>query len=167
MAADHIRHAEDKLGDIGGNACRNEHSGGRDECRAAIHRGVHVEANGLKGEGAQVVKWVKILSLAAVLCALAGSASADFNVQDMGTYKINASTKNNVDASGSVLTSEADKDRNYWNLLAAIDDMSVALVVAALAGLPLLLGGGIFAWMQALRWLEFEPRAVQAAQQLN
>jgi two-component system, OmpR family, osmolarity sensor histidine kinase EnvZ len=32
--------------------------------------------------------------------------------------------------------------------------------------LALLLGGGIFAWMQALRWLEFEPRAVQAAQQI-
>ncbi len=32
--------------------------------------------------------------------------------------------------------------------------------------LALLLGGGIFAWMQTLRWLEFEPRAVQAAQQI-
>jgi two-component system, OmpR family, osmolarity sensor histidine kinase EnvZ len=32
--------------------------------------------------------------------------------------------------------------------------------------LALLLGGGLFAWMQALRWLEFEPRAVQAAQQI-
>jgi two-component system, OmpR family, osmolarity sensor histidine kinase EnvZ len=32
--------------------------------------------------------------------------------------------------------------------------------------LALLLGGGIFAWMQTLRWLEFEPRAVQAAQQM-
>jgi two-component system osmolarity sensor histidine kinase EnvZ len=32
--------------------------------------------------------------------------------------------------------------------------------------LALLLGGGIFAWVQTLRALEFEPRAVQAAQQL-
>jgi two-component system, OmpR family, osmolarity sensor histidine kinase EnvZ len=32
--------------------------------------------------------------------------------------------------------------------------------------LALLLGGGIFAWMQTLRWLEFEPRAVQASQQI-
>jgi two-component system osmolarity sensor histidine kinase EnvZ len=29
--------------------------------------------------------------------------------------------------------------------------------------LALLLGGGIFAWVQTLRALEFEPRAVQAA----
>lgn len=32
--------------------------------------------------------------------------------------------------------------------------------------LALLLGGGIFAWVQTLRALEFEPRAVQAAQQV-
>ena len=32
--------------------------------------------------------------------------------------------------------------------------------------LSLLLGGGIFAWVQTLRALEFEPRAVQAAQQI-
>jgi two-component system osmolarity sensor histidine kinase EnvZ len=32
--------------------------------------------------------------------------------------------------------------------------------------LALLLGGGIFAWVQTLRALEFEPRAVQAAQQI-
>lgn len=32
--------------------------------------------------------------------------------------------------------------------------------------LALLLGGGIFAWMQTFRALEFEPRAVQAAQQI-
>jgi two-component system, OmpR family, osmolarity sensor histidine kinase EnvZ len=32
--------------------------------------------------------------------------------------------------------------------------------------LALLLGGGLFAWMQTLRWLEFEPRAVQASQQI-
>ena len=31
--------------------------------------------------------------------------------------------------------------------------------------LALLLAGGIFAWVQTLRALEFEPRAVQAAQQ--
>jgi two-component system osmolarity sensor histidine kinase EnvZ len=32
--------------------------------------------------------------------------------------------------------------------------------------LALLLGGGIFAWVQTLRALEFEPRTVQAAQQI-
>src|SRR5262245_34435713 len=32
--------------------------------------------------------------------------------------------------------------------------------------LSLLLGGGIFAWVQTLRALEFEPRAVQSAQQI-
>src|SRR5512136_193527 len=32
--------------------------------------------------------------------------------------------------------------------------------------LALLLGGGIMAWMQTFRALEFEPRAVQAAQQI-
>jgi two-component system, OmpR family, osmolarity sensor histidine kinase EnvZ len=32
--------------------------------------------------------------------------------------------------------------------------------------LALLLGGGIFAWVQTLRALEFEPRAVQSAQQI-
>jgi two-component system, OmpR family, osmolarity sensor histidine kinase EnvZ len=32
--------------------------------------------------------------------------------------------------------------------------------------LALLLGAGIFAWIQTLRYLEFEPRAVQAAQQV-
>ncbi len=32
--------------------------------------------------------------------------------------------------------------------------------------LALLLGGGVFAWVQTFRALEFEPRAVQAAQQL-
>ena len=32
--------------------------------------------------------------------------------------------------------------------------------------LALLLGGGIFAWVQTFRALEFEPRAVQAAQQI-
>ena len=32
--------------------------------------------------------------------------------------------------------------------------------------LAVLLGGGIFAWVQTLRALEFEPRAVQAAQQI-
>src|SRR4051812_23664855 len=32
--------------------------------------------------------------------------------------------------------------------------------------LALLLFGGIFAWVQTLRALEFEPRAVQAAQQI-
>ena len=32
--------------------------------------------------------------------------------------------------------------------------------------LAILLGGGIFAWVQTLRALEFEPRAVQAAQQI-
>jgi len=32
--------------------------------------------------------------------------------------------------------------------------------------LALLLCGGIFAWIQTLRALEFEPRAVQAAQQI-
>ena len=32
--------------------------------------------------------------------------------------------------------------------------------------LALLLGGGIFAWVQTLRALEFEPRAVQAAQEI-
>jgi two-component system osmolarity sensor histidine kinase EnvZ len=32
--------------------------------------------------------------------------------------------------------------------------------------LALLLGGGIFAWLQTFRALEFEPRAVQAAQQI-
>jgi hypothetical protein len=32
--------------------------------------------------------------------------------------------------------------------------------------LALLLAGGIFAWVQTLRALEFEPRAVQAAQQI-
>ena len=31
--------------------------------------------------------------------------------------------------------------------------------------LALLLAGGVFAWVQTLRALEFEPRAVQAAQQ--
>ena len=32
--------------------------------------------------------------------------------------------------------------------------------------LALLLAGGIFAWVQTLRALELEPRAVQAAQQI-
>ncbi|MBA2723226.1 MAG: two-component sensor histidine kinase, partial [Methylibium sp.] len=32
--------------------------------------------------------------------------------------------------------------------------------------LAVLLGGGIFAWLQTFRALEFEPRAVQAAQQI-
>ena len=32
--------------------------------------------------------------------------------------------------------------------------------------LALLLGGGVFAWVQTFRALEFEPRAVQAAQQI-
>jgi two-component system, OmpR family, osmolarity sensor histidine kinase EnvZ len=32
--------------------------------------------------------------------------------------------------------------------------------------LALLLGAGIFAWVQTLRWLELEPRAQQAAQQI-
>ncbi len=32
--------------------------------------------------------------------------------------------------------------------------------------LAILLGGGIFAWVQTLRGLEFEPRAVQAAQEI-
>jgi two-component system, OmpR family, osmolarity sensor histidine kinase EnvZ len=32
--------------------------------------------------------------------------------------------------------------------------------------LAILLGGGIAAWVQTLRQLEFEPRAVQAAQQI-
>jgi two-component system, OmpR family, osmolarity sensor histidine kinase EnvZ len=32
--------------------------------------------------------------------------------------------------------------------------------------LAVLLAGGIFAWVQTLRWLELEPRAVQAAQQI-
>ena len=32
--------------------------------------------------------------------------------------------------------------------------------------LAILLAGGIFAWVQTLRALEFEPRAVQAAQQI-
>ena len=31
--------------------------------------------------------------------------------------------------------------------------------------LAILLAGGVFAWVQTLRALEFEPRAVQAAQQ--
>jgi two-component system, OmpR family, osmolarity sensor histidine kinase EnvZ len=31
--------------------------------------------------------------------------------------------------------------------------------------LAILLAGGVYAWVQTLRWLEFEPRAVQAAQQ--
>ena len=32
--------------------------------------------------------------------------------------------------------------------------------------LALLLAGGVFAWVQTFRALEFEPRAVQAAQQI-
>lgn len=32
--------------------------------------------------------------------------------------------------------------------------------------LGILLAGGVFAWVQTLRQLEFEPRAVQAAQQI-
>src|SRR6188768_1178923 len=32
--------------------------------------------------------------------------------------------------------------------------------------LAILLAGGVFAWVQTLRALEFEPRAVQAAQQI-
>lgn len=59
-----------------------------------------------------MVKWVKILGFAAVLCAFVGAAQADNNVQDMGTYKINASTKDNVDASGNQRVSEAAKDRD-------------------------------------------------------
>ena len=31
--------------------------------------------------------------------------------------------------------------------------------------LAILLAGGVFAWLQTLRALEFEPRAIQAAQQ--
>ena len=32
--------------------------------------------------------------------------------------------------------------------------------------LAILLAGGVFAWVQTFRALEFEPRAVQAAQQI-
>lgn len=77
-----------------------------------------------------MVKWVKILGFAAVLCAFVGAAQADNNVQNMGTYKINGSTKQNVDASGNALVSEAAKDRDldYYATAIATATMDTATV---------------------------------------
>lgn len=53
--------------------------------------------------------------LLATLCLLAlcvGVSRSANNIQDMGAYKINASTKNLVDNSGNIKTSEASKDRD-------------------------------------------------------
>jgi two-component system, OmpR family, osmolarity sensor histidine kinase EnvZ len=44
--------------------------------------------------------------------------------------------------------------------------VALSLVWRTVFLLALLLGGGVFAWIQTFRALEFEPRAVQAAQQI-
>ncbi len=44
--------------------------------------------------------------------------------------------------------------------------MALSLFWRTFALLAILLAGGVFAWVQTLRALEFEPRAVQAAQQI-
>ncbi len=47
-----------------------------------------------------------------------------------------------------------------------INKVALSLFWRTFVLLALLLGGGVFAWVQTFRALEFEPRAVQAAQQI-
>jgi hypothetical protein len=47
------------------------------------------------------------------LLAFVGTAKADFNVQDKGTYYNNASTGLKTDASGNLATSDFDRDRDF------------------------------------------------------
>ena len=82
-----------------------------------------------KGEGAQVTKWLKVIGIAAVLCALAVSAGADsntYNYQGTGPY---FNTKNGaiVDASGNAKVVDADRDRD----LSAVIGVMTANALAA------------------------------------
>jgi two-component system osmolarity sensor histidine kinase EnvZ len=47
-----------------------------------------------------------------------------------------------------------------------VNKVALSLFWRTFVLLALLLGGGVFAWVQTFRALEFEPRAVQAAQQI-
>jgi len=68
----------------------------------------------------------KLLVVLAALALLAGSARAANNVQDMGAYKINASTKQIVDGSGNAKVVDADRDRDLVVSYDGIINKSIA-----------------------------------------
>ena len=81
-----------------------------------------------KGEGAQVTKWLKVIGIAAVLCALAVSAGADsntYNYQGSGPY-FNAKNGAIVDASGNAKVVDPDRDRDLSSVIGVMTANALA-----------------------------------------
>jgi len=70
---------------------------------------------------------LKFLALAAITCVICSiPAFADYNVQDKGTYKMNANSGAVVDASGNAKVVDADRDRDYWTTANLINNQLTA-----------------------------------------
>lgn len=72
-------------------------------------------------------RFPQVLALAA-LCVLAAAlpVRADYNVQDKGTYKMNANSGAVVDASGNAKVVDADRDRDNWAYYSLINNQFAA-----------------------------------------